>query len=483
MAASFFFYDLETSGTNPRHDRVMQFAGIRTDMQLKPIGEPHDYLIKLTEDTVPDPRAIMVTGITPQKTIAEGMSEPEFLKIFHEQIAIPNTTFVGFNTVRFDDEFMRYMQYRNFYDPYEWQWSDGKSRWDLLDLVRMTRALRPDGIKWPMDSDGKPSNRLELLSSANKLEHANAHDALSDVRATIALARLIRNKQPKLFDFLLQMRNKQKVAELVEGGSPFIYTSGRYDNAWEKTTAVGMVAKHPKQQAALVFDLRHDPDEYKALKPAELADKWRYKSADQDTGEIPERLPVKMLKYNRCPAIAPLAVLDQASQKRLGLSLTAIQKNYQKLQKANLGQNIIAALEILEKEQQATLLQDEQLVDAQLYDGFIPDEDKPKMSVVRASDAEELESLDIVFNDQRLRALLPLYKARHFPQTLSDEERVQWERFKTQKLLGGKEASRLARYFERLSELAKAPHLTPEKQYILEELQLYGQSIMPSESS
>ncbi len=177
MAKSLFFYDLETSGISPRSARIMQFAGIRTDLNLKPIGEPVNILIKLTDDALPDPDGIIITVITPQNTKAEGITEVEFLKIFTEEVAIQGTIFTGFNTVRFDDEFMRFMNYRNFYDPYEWQWADDRSRWDLLDVVRMTRALRPDGMKWPFDTNGKPSNRLELLTSVNGLEHTDAHDA------------------------------------------------------------------------------------------------------------------------------------------------------------------------------------------------------------------------------------------------------------------------------------------------------------------
>ena len=211
MSASFFFYDLETSGVNPRGSRIMQFAGQRTDMELKPIGEPFNMLIKLTDEVLPDPDAVLIHGTTPQQTVADGISEAEFVSLFNKEVSKPNTIFIGFNSIRFDDEFMRFLFYRNFNDPYEWQWKDGRGRWDLLDVSRMTRALRPEGIKWPFAPDGKPSNRLELLSSINKLDHDNAHDALSDVNATIALARLIRDKQPKLFDYLLSLRTKQAV--------------------------------------------------------------------------------------------------------------------------------------------------------------------------------------------------------------------------------------------------------------------------------
>jgi exodeoxyribonuclease-1 len=293
MAASLYFYDLETSGFSPANQRVMQFAGQRTDLELRPIGEPHNILIALGEDILPDPDAILVTGITPQQTRADGITEVEFLKIFTDEVAVAGTVFVGFNTIRFDDEFMRYTHYRNFYDPYEWQWRDERSKWDLLDLVRITRALRPEGIKWPVDSDGRPSNRLGLLTSINGLDHENAHDALSDVLASISLAQLIREKQPKLFDFMLKMRSKQQVAPLVLAGQPFVYTSGKYDVEYEKTAVVQTVYVPDDKQTALVFDLRYEPQDYANLTPKELADAMRWHKPGTET----LKLPVKTIKF------------------------------------------------------------------------------------------------------------------------------------------------------------------------------------------
>jgi exodeoxyribonuclease-1 len=482
VSTTFFFYDLETSGFNPREARIMQFAGQRTDMRLQSLGEPHNYLIRMTDDVVPEPDAILITGITPQKTIDEGISEAEFLRVFHEEIAVPDTVFVGFNTVRFDDEFMRFLHYRNFYDAYEWQYKEGKSRWDLLDVVRMTRALRPAGIEWPFDDKHNPVNRLELLTKLNGIEHTSAHDALSDVRASIALARLIRNKQPKLFEFLLRMRDKNEVARLVLSGEPFVYTSGKYSSEFEKTTVVGLLTEHPGQQAsALVFDLRYDPEPFLELDPPALAEAWRKRN------DVPgPRLPVKNLKYNRCPAVAPLSVLDEASQERLKLTPETYEANFKKLQKVKheLSQQVLAALDLLDQRQKKRLLDEEPEVDAQLYDGFVESrDDKAKMSVVRAADSDELKNLDVTFTDARLRTLLPLYKARNYPKTLTDTDREEWERFRERKLLGGGNAGRLAKYFARISELKQGKDLTKEQIYLLDELELYGQAVMPSETA
>ncbi len=174
---TFFFYDLETSGLDPRQDRIMQFAGRRTDLDLNPIGDPVNLLVKLGEDTLPSPYAIMVTKITPQSTTLDGLTEAEFCKYVSEEIFTENTIAIGYNSVRFDDEFMRHTFWRNFYDAYEWQWRDGRSRWDMLDVVRLTRALRPEGINWPVTEDGHATNRLELITKLNGISHEAAHDA------------------------------------------------------------------------------------------------------------------------------------------------------------------------------------------------------------------------------------------------------------------------------------------------------------------
>jgi exodeoxyribonuclease-1 len=478
MAASFFFYDLETSGLGAHQSRIMQFAGMRTDLELKPVGEPVNVMIQMTEDTLPDPDAVLVTGITPQATITDGITEAAFLKMFNEEVATPGTIFVGYNTVRFDDEFMRCLHYRNFYDPYEWQWQDSRSRWDLLDVVRMTRALRPEGIEWPFDIKGNPTNRLELLTAMNKLDHEHAHDALSDVEATIAVARLIRNKHEKLFEFLLSMRHKREVAELVSGGQPFVYTSGKYPSEFDKTTVAYRICDDPQKSGALVYDLRHDPLKYKDSTPEQLAELWKWKKDAEEP-----RLPVKTIKYNRCPAVAPLGVLDEASQKRIKIDMAVVKKNLAALkQLPDLEERLYKALEILESQRpaQSALLNTAQDVDACMYEGFFSGQDKQLMSVVRAAAPEELSNLGLKFQDQRLEALLPLYKARNYPKLLTSEERQEWERFCEQRLLSGGKQSRMAKFMIRLQELAEIGHLTDHQRYLLEELQLYAESIMPS---
>jgi exodeoxyribonuclease-1 len=480
MADSFFFYDLETSGVNPRQSRIMQFAGQRTDLDLNPIGEPYNILIKLSEDVLPEPDAVLITGITPQQTLADGITEAEFCKQFMSEIAKPGTCFVGYNSVRFDDEFMRFLLYRNFYDPYAWQWKNGASRWDLLDVVRMTRALRPEGIKWPFDENGVCTNRLELITAENKLSHDAAHDALSDVNATIDVAKMIKSKQPKLFDFLYSIRGKHKVSELVVAGKPLVYSSGRYPNEYDKTAIVVSLGLHPTSQGALMYDLRHNPTPYLKMSPDELVEVWRY-----NEDKTAARLPVKALQFNRTPAIAPISVLDESSQERLQINMDDINKHLELLRSdATFYTRLCEAVEKMniERDKRAALHFRPGLkspsVDTQLYDGFIPDVDRRIADKIPTAKPGDLSGFTDKFKDPRLKGLMPLYKARNFPGNLNDEERSVWESHREQALAGGGAESALARFGERLSELATTK-TDSKDQYLLEELRLYAESIMP----
>jgi len=469
MAQTFFFYDLETSGLNPRQDRIMQFAGQRTDMNLKSIGEPYNLLVILNDDTLPSPDALMVTGITPQKTVEEGYTEAQFARMLSEEIFTPDTIAVGFNNIRFDDEFIRHLLWRNFHDPYEWSWKDGRSRWDLLDVVRLTRALRPEGINWPLDAKGEPSNRLELITSANSIAHENAHDALADVTALIAVTKLIKQKQPQLYDYLLKMRDKKVVQQLVnvDDKKPFVYASGRYDKEFAKTT-VAFPLTTSRNGGVVVYDLRYDPTPFVELSTEELSKKI-FASWEERQAEDFVKLPVKELQYNRCPAVAPLGVLEQGDGwQKISLDLKTVQKH----------QNILLnhpdfaekLRTIFENKPAFKKLPDPE---AQLYDGFLNDRDRIRVEAVRNADERELADFHPEFQDERLAPLLLHYKARNFPRSLSEDDLAQWETWRAQRL-----QVQLPGFMTALHRLA--PTATDEQQFILQELQLWAESTLPA---
>lgn len=468
MAQSFFFYDLETSGLSARDDRVMQFAGQRTDMNLKPIGEPFNILVKLNDDTLPSPDALMVTGITPQSTTSDGYTEAEFAKFLMTEIFIPDTITVGFNNVRFDDEFIRHLFWRNFYDPYEWSWKEGRSRWDILDVTRMTRALRPEGIEWPF-VDGKAVNKLELLTKLNGIDHFKAHDALSDVEALIAVTRLIKEKQPQLFDYLLKIRDKNEVKKLVnlEDKQPFVYVSGRYDSEFHKVT-VAFPLTSGRNGNVMVYDLRHDPTPFVDLSIKEL-EKRIFASWDERQADDFLAIPVKELQYNRVPAVAPLGVLAQADGwKKVSLDEATILEHRNRLLKnPSFAENIRT---IFEKRLEYKKSPDPE---AQLYDGFVADTDVMRIEKVRQADEQQLADLHPEFNDDRLPDLLLHYKARNFPRSLAEDEVELWEKWRSSRI-----QRQLPDFLKRLQAIARTTN-DESKQFILQELQLWAESIVP----
>ena len=470
MAQTFFFYDLETSGLDPRSSRIMQFAGQRTDMELNPIGEPYNLLVKLNDDTLPSPDALMVTGITPQSTLADGYTEAEFSRIVNDEICVSGTIMVGFNNIRFDDEFMRALFWRNFHDPYEWCWRDGRSRWDLLDVVRMTRALRPEGIVWPV-VDGKPTNRLELITKQNGIDHFKAHDALSDVEALIAVTKLIRDKQPQLYEYLLSMRDKNKIKELVnlEDKKPFVYASGRYSADYHKAT-VAFPLTAGKNGNVVVYDLRHDPAQFIDLSSDELRKKL-FASWEERQAEGFVALPVKELQYNRAPAVAPLGVLQQGEGwSRLGLSPAIIEAHKAILLRApHFAENVRSLFENRPEFKRS--------LDpaARLYDGFLNDRDRLRVETVRNASERQLADYQPEFDDERLEPLLLHYKARNFPKTLSEDEGRQWEECRSARIM-----AQMPQFTEALSRLA-GRETDENRLFILQELQLWAESVMPSD--
>ena len=423
MTASIFWYDYETTGINPRADRAVQVAGIRTDEALNEIGEPVNLYCRLSDDVLPHPQACLVTGITPELLEQRGLDEGDFMTRLHAELSLPGTCGAGYNSLRFDDEVTRYSLYRNFFDPYAREWQGGNSRWDLIDLVRTAYALRPEGIEWPQDDEGRVSLKLELLTKANGIEHGQAHDALSDVRATIALAKLIRQKQPRLYEYLYQLRSKHQVLEQIQLFKPLLHISGRFSAARHYLAPVLPLAWHPKNRNALIVcDLQADPAPLLELS-AEMLRQRLYTRRDQlAEGELP--VPLKLVHINKCPALAPLSVLRAADYERLQLDWSQCQRRVELLtQTAADWQGKLAQL--YQDESFAEVDDPEQ----QLYQGFIGDRDRRLSEQVRNTEPHALAALESAFFDPRLPELLWRYRARNFADTLSVQERDKWQAF------------------------------------------------------
>ncbi len=467
MALTFYWHDYETWGTDPRRDRPAQFAGIRTDADLNIIGKPLVQYCKPADDMLPHPEACLVTGITPQYALANGVCEAEFFDAIHREMAHPGTCTVGYNNIRFDDEFTRYGLYRNFFDPYAREWQSGNSRWDLIDVVRLTRALRPDGIKWPTHEDGVTSFRLEELTKANGIDHAEAHDALSDVYATIAMAKLIKERQPRLFEHQLKMRNKRMVAELlnVTSKQPVLHVSSKYPARDGCIAPVAPLLNHPvNKNSVVVYDLRVDPTPLLELGVEEI--RQRVFTARDDLPEGVERIPLKEVHINKCPVVVPMSTLTDAAATEWRIDMAEAERHLNMLRQARLD----GKLRQLYSGQEFAPITDP---DQALYSGgFFSDADRRLMEYVRTAPVEELADLEPAFEDARLPEMLFRYRARNWPQTLSADEKMRWDEFRLDRLSNTQADAgiTLDDYRSRLARMMIDPGLGERELVILSEL-------------
>ena len=471
------WYDYETTGTDPARDRPVQFAAIRTDVDLRPIGDPAVFYCAPSRDALPHPEACLITGIAPQDAAREGVIEADFAAAVHELMAEPGTCSVGYNSLRFDDEVNRHLFYRNFFDPYEHAWRNGNSRWDIMDLARACYALRPDGIEWPRREDDTPSFKLEHLASANHLNQKRAHDALSDVEATIGLARLLRDKQPRLYAWFHKLRNKKfaagEIASRLPGMQPLLHVSGRYAPARGCLAMVAPLAASPgKSDKFIVADLDVDPKQWVDLDPDDLAE--RLFTRREDLPEDAQRPPLKEVHANKSPFLAPVETLRGVDVARIALDPARCLRNLEVLQVAE---------GLRERVQQAFASRDNSWPargdpELMLYAGFASDADRRRCGEVRATPPARLATTSFGFDDPRYDELLFRYRARNWPDTLDAGAAARWLAFVRDKLNRETETTPLTleRYFATIARLRTEIPPGP-RQALLDRLQAWGESI------
>ncbi|PKL96091.1 MAG: exodeoxyribonuclease I [Gammaproteobacteria bacterium HGW-Gammaproteobacteria-8] len=468
---SFLWHDYETFGADPRRDRPCQFAALRTDAELTPIGEPVVLYCQPTSDLLPAPEACLITGITPQLARERGLPEYRFAEQIFELMRRPGTCSVGYNSFRFDDEVTRFLFWRNFIDPYAREFRNGNSRFDLIDLLRLAHALRPDGIEWPSRDDGQTSFRLEDLARANGLSVDRAHDALADVENTIALARRLRELQPRMWHWALSLRDKQAVEPLLQSGQMLLHASSRFPAAESCIAAVLPLFRHPIIRSQwLVWNLREDPESFLEHDAETLSD--LYWTPREDLPEGLRRLPVKWVRSNRCPMLAPMAVLDAEARQRTGidpeqaaLQARCLQRNDAFLER--LGQIFAEP-------------RSGQPADAEtaLYDGFVSPGDRARAERLRGQAPESLaRQVDAApFDDERLNELLLHFVGRHAPASLSIEAQARWADYRRRRLQDDPELAglQIADYRTRIAQLRAT---RPERASILDQLESWGNEI------
>ncbi|WMY95541.1 MAG: exodeoxyribonuclease I [Arsenophonus sp.] len=419
---SFLFYDYETFGKNPALDRPAQFASIRTDADFNVINEPQIFYCSPANDYLPEPEAVIIHGITPQYAIAHGVNEAEFAKHIYSIFSIGNTCILGYNNIQFDDEVSRYIFYRNFYDPYDYIWKSGNSRWDLINVLRACYALRPNGIYWP-HNNGLPSFKLEDLTNINNVRHLNAHNAIGDVLATIEIAKLIKKAQPRLFNYFFKLRKKHKIMKLINcvDMTPLIYISSIFGATKSNISIIAPLAWHPhNKNVFFAYDLAGDINEFlksnsNILQEYEY-DPLKFKISNKYTKNI------QLININKCPILAPINLLKSIDLKRISLDINHCMNNWKKLRKDRTIQYKITHF----LSQKKFLHEPNVDVDHKLYAGFFSSEDRLKMNIITHTLSKDLSKLNLNFDDPRISQLFFRYRSRNYPDTLTKKEQLTW---------------------------------------------------------
>lgn len=474
MTNSIYWYDFETFGIDPKYDRLSQFAGIRTDEDLNIISDPLTLYCKPADDCLPDPRACLITGITPQKALTDGINETEFIATIHKEFSTPATCVAGFNNIRFDDEFTRNTLYRNFFNAYSHEWQHGNSRWDIIDTVRLTRALRPDGINWP-EQDGRPSIRLELLTKANNIKHEAAHDAMSDVYATIAVAKLIKNTQPRLFSYTYKMRKKAEVSMLINlrTREALLHASSRYSAERGAIAMVMPICQHPvNKNGVIVYDLNVHPQEFFAADVDEMAARLYTPAAELPEGV--QRIPLKQIHINKCPVVVPLKTMDANAANRLNIDIDACLQ-HRELILQHIDEFASKTSSIFQNNEFPEVNDP----DGQLYSGgFFSREDSQRIDTIRHTTADKLAALQFNFDDPRLEEMLFRYRARNYKTTLSDDELKQWDVYRHDKFSNPAASHRtMNQFYAEIDAIRQAPDTIGSQLALLDELVSYAESI------
>jgi exodeoxyribonuclease-1 len=446
------WHDYETWGIDPRQGRPAQFAAVRTNCALEEVGAPLTLWCRLSGDVLPDPNAVMLTGISPQEAAAKGINEAAFFSRINAELSLPETCGVGYNSLRFDDEVTRFGFYRNFIDPYAREWQNGCCRWDIIDLMRTAHALRPEGISWPTQNDGSTSFRLDLLAAANGITH-DAHEALSDVRATLALARLIRQLQPRLYDYCFNLRQKNEAAKLLNLSKReiILHVSGMYPATKGCIAPVMPLLQHPRNKSEIiVYDLRQSPQMLLSMTPKEMEENLYARSEEMPEGF--DRIALKGVHINKSPVLAPISTLSAEMAAKWRIDWQQVEQHRQQLLADTTLTHRLAALY---QQRSDTPPPD---ADTALYEGLISDSDRRLCNELLAKKPAQLAAWEPPFADERLNTLYFRYRARNWPESLNAKEQEQWRHFCEARLLEGQFGNELtvASYRQILEELVSS---------------------------
>jgi exodeoxyribonuclease I len=397
---SFVFYDTETTGIDTSFDQILQFAAIKTDENLN-IIERFEIRSRLLPFVVPAPGALRVTKMT-----IDRLHDPATASHYDMVRAIRSklgewspAIFLGYNSLRFDEELMRRALYQTLHNPYLTN-RDGNCRGDVMPLVQACTEFEPDCLSVPYGDKGKPVFKLDQLAPANGFAHDNAHDALSDVEATIHMCRLVRDGADDLWNRFLRFTQKAAAVEFLEEGEPFLLTEFYFNKP--KHMPVLRIGQDSEQaNVSVCFDLTHDLNSFRNLTDTQL-----------QSLVVSSPKPLRKIKANAAPTMTPL---EDVPEHLLGdLTPDEIEARANELQSDEaLKARLLAAYEATK-----TVYEPNEHVEKQIYEGFAVNADEHLMTQFHAMPWENRHTLTGQFQNPKFGFLAKRLIFAHDPNCL-----------------------------------------------------------------
>ena len=436
------WYDYETSGRDAAVDRPVQLGWQVTDPGMEPVADAESLLVRLPDDVLPSPGAMLVHQILPDVHQRDGISEAELAKHL-EQLIAPRTLVAGYNSRGFDDKFTQHIFYRCLRDPYAWQYADGRGRFDLYPVVLTYFVLAPESIRWPEDHDGRPRFKLDRIGPLNQLDQGlkRAHDASSDAAVTARLARQLALHDPDLFATCLKRIDKHFVTDQIRA-------DGRSEGFLEVTSFAGWdqgfvrdlwipFRLSERSNDYVAFDLNYDPQQVMTNLIGLVE---RYSIDRSELRKQVRAMGIHTIRINAQPMLFRRATLEPHIKSRLeAFGRDEVRQNqhldvWQHIQESPAFKQLYQlAVQVLVETEQA--LPDD--VDFGLYAGkFLSTHDKDLLASLPLMDPEALSQWTQSFDDPRYDTLLFRYRARNFPQSLTQSEWKLWQKTRREKLMG-----------------------------------------------
>ena len=487
MTPTFFWYDYETTDLDWYRARPVQVAGIRTDESLEREGKLGELYCQPAPDHLPRIGSVLTHRVSPVHARDRGIREFEFAKKVHKQLHAEGTCTVGFNATTFDHRITHHLFFRNLFDPYRWHWKDSStSKWDIIELCRAAYALRRDILLWPYDDEGYAAFKLHKLALENSIRSEYSHRAVSgqdphsaadDVRLTLDLARLLKGASKNLWDYSRSCQSVEHVVRSIR--TTFLIVNTTVLRQRGAATIAGFLGQDPNDKNRnYAFDLSYNPAEFFDANAESLL---TYKPKSSADNRDPRRhVPILRFRANASPYVMEFDLSNPMSEARQGLldglqlaPLDELQRRFSALDSNTKFKTRVVELNKPSYPERAC-------PEENLYGLDVDRSDRAQLTRIRKSIGRpNWWKNERHFRAKWLPGMVLRFRARNFPETLSDKEAEDWRDYCRQRLLREKVEDGLTEFerYERDLEIERGVDHDPKVRMCLDECESYGSEL------